>query len=198
MKKEELRILSFQDARTVHSENAEYDRTEWIYIPDFYTGYRYVLGKVGKKPLITVGINPSTAEPENMDNTMKSVERITAGNGFDSFIMLNVYAQRATDPSNMDKEINMILHKENVKAFQWVLENCPEKPVIWAAWGTNIGKRKYLKECLADIIRISDSCNARWCRVGRCSVAGHPHHPLYLKKDSRIEEFDIKAYMDLL
>ena len=61
-------------------------------------------------------------------------------NGFDSFIMFNVYAQRSTDPNKMDKEINPRLHKENMQAFQWILENSVEKPVIWAAWGTNIEK----------------------------------------------------------
>ena len=93
---------------------------------------------MGNNPLITIGINPSTAEPEKMDNTMKSVERIAMGNGFDSFIMFNVYAQRATDPNQMNKEINPMLHKENMRAFQWILENSGKKPIIWAAWGTNI------------------------------------------------------------
>ena len=32
---------------------------------------------------------------------MKSVERLAAANGFDSWIMFNVYPQRATDPNDM-------------------------------------------------------------------------------------------------
>ena len=179
MKKEELKILSFQDAMVMQSEREKYDRTKQIYIPDFYTKYRYILGTVGNNPLITIGINPSTAEPEKMDNTMNSVERIAMRNGFDSFIMFNVYAQRSTDPNKMDKEINPRLHKENMQAFQWILENSDEKPVIWAAWGTNIEKRNYLKKCLEDMVNIADQHKAVWCKVGKCSVKGHPHHPLY-------------------
>ena len=179
MKKEELKILSFQDAMVMQSKREKYDRTKWICIPDFYTEYRYILGTVGNNPLITIGINPSTAEPEKMDNTMNSVERIAMRNGFDSFIMFNVYAQRSTDPNKMDKEINPRLHKENMQAFQWILENSVEKPVIWAAWGTNIEKRNYLKECLEDMVNIADQHKAVWCKVGKCSVKGHPHHPLY-------------------
>lgn len=198
MKKEEPKILSFQDAMILQTGREKYDRTKWIYIPEFYTEYRYILGTVGNNPLITIGINPSTAEPEKMDNTMNSVERIAMGNGFDSFIMFNVYAQRSTDPNQMDKEINQRLHKENMQAFQWILENSVEKPVIWAAWGTNIEKRNYLKECLEDMVNIADQYKAVWCKVGKCSVKGHPHHPLYLKKDSKIEEFDIETYLALL
>ena len=144
MMKETLKILSFQTAIGMQNEREKYDHTKWIYVPDFYTDYRYILGTVGNNPLIAIGINPSTAEPEKMDNTMKSVERIAMGNGFDSFIMFNVYAQRATDPNQMNKEINPMLHKENMQAFQWILENSGKKPIIWAAWGTNIERRKYL------------------------------------------------------
>ena len=113
--KETLKILSFQTAMVMQNEREKYDQTKWIYVPDFYTDYRYILGTVGNNPLITIGINPSTAEPEKMDNTMKSVEKIAMGNGFDSFIMFNVYAQRATDPNQMNKEINPMLHKENIR-----------------------------------------------------------------------------------
>lgn len=196
--KETLKILSFQTAMVMQNEREKYDQTKWIYVPDFYTDYRYILGTVGNNPLITIGINPSTAEPEKMDNTMKSVEKIAMGNGLDSFIMFNVYAQRATDPNQMNKEINPMLHKENMQAFQWILENSGKKPIIWAAWGTNIERRKYLKECLREMINISNQYNAVWCKVGKCSVKGHPHHPLYLKKDSRIEAFDVKTYLTSL
>ena len=198
MMKETLKILSFQTAIGMQNEREKYDHTKWIYVPDFYTDYRYILGTVGNNPLIAIGINPSTAEPEKMDNTMKSVERIAMGNGFDSFIMFNVYAQRATDPNQMNKEINPMLHKENMQSFQWILENSGKKPIIWAAWGTNIERRKYLKECLREMINISNRYNAVWCKVGKCSVKGHPHHPLYLKKDSKIEAFDVKTYLTSL
>ena len=192
------RSTSFQTAMVMQNEREKYDQTKWIYVPDFYTDYRYILGTVGNNPLITIGINPSTAEPEKMDNTMKSVERIAKGNGIDSFIMFNVYAQRASDPNQMNKEINPMLHKENMQAFQWILENSGKKPIIWAAWGTNIERRTYLKECLREMINISNRYNAVWCKVGKCSVKGHPHHPLYLKKDSRLETFDVKTYLTSL
>ena len=196
--KETLKILSFQTAMVMQNEREKYDQTKWIYVPDFYTDYRYILGTVGNNPLITIGINPSTAAPETMDNTMNPVEKIAMGNGLDSFIMFNVYAQRATDPNQMNKEINPMLHKENMQAFQWILENSGKKPIIWAAWGKNKERRKYLKECLREMINISNRYNAAWCKVGKCSVKGHPHHPLYLKKDSRIEAFDVKTYLTSL
>ncbi|MBQ8383244.1 MAG: DUF1643 domain-containing protein [Clostridia bacterium] len=188
-------ILTFEDARTRRAESAEYDRERWLYIPDFYSEYRYILGTVGQNPLICIGINPSTAAPDDLDNTLKSVERIARGNGFDSFIMFNVYAQRATNPDHMDHELNEALHRENMEAFRWILARSGKHPAVWAAWGTIVEKRDYLKRCLADMVEIGDKYGAIWYHAGKPSVKGHPHHPLYLKKDSLLENFDMEGYL---
>ena len=92
-------ILSFSAAfAAAETAAVPYDHEKWLYVPHTYEEYRYILGTKGKKPLITIGVNPSTAAPDDLDNTLKSVERIAHHNGFDSFIMFNVYAQRATSP----------------------------------------------------------------------------------------------------
>ena len=188
----ELEILSFDDA--LQGKREDYDRSRWLYVPDHYLEYRYILGTKGKKPLICIGINPSTAEPDNLDNTLKSVERIALGNGFDSFIMFNVYPQRATRPDDMEKTCNELLHRENMKAFEYVLR-LSRAPVVWAAWGTIITKRQYLARCLTDMIEIGEHCGARWVSAGaRSKQGGHPHHPLYLRKDSALDPFDVREY----
>ena len=84
-------------------EAGEYPGGIWYYEPHAYQPYRYVLGRVGKHPLVCIGINPSTAQPGALDPTLKSVERLANANGFDSWIMFNVYPQRATDPNDMDR-----------------------------------------------------------------------------------------------
>ena len=191
----EIPVLSFQEALITRDE-ISYDPNRWIYIPNFYSEYRYVLGTKGKKPLICIGINPSTAAPDRLDRTLQSVERIAHFNGFDSFLMMNVYAQRATDPNHMEKECNAVLHSENLNAFSYVMDLCEGSPCIWAAWGTLIEKRPYLKDCVLDMVHLGLARNARWFTVGQRSVkGGHPHHPLYLKKDSCIEPFDIENYL---
>jgi len=195
----ELEVLRFADALEKVSEDGSYDRETWLYVPDFYSEYRYILGTKGKNPLICIGINPSTAEPGNLDNTLKSVERIALGNGFDSFIMYNVYAQRATRPDDMEAECNSTLHGENMKAFEYVLRLSEGRPVVWAAWGTIIEKRKYLADCLLDMIRLGEAYEAKWVTAGaKSKKGGHPHHPLYLRKDSGLDDFDVKTYCDTL
>ena len=112
----EIELLPFEEAFRRSGRSGGYDPDKWLYVPDFYTEYRYILGTRGERPLICIGVNPSTAEPDNLDNTLKSVERIARGNGYDSFVMFNVYAQRATRPEDMDRAMDERLHRENMAA----------------------------------------------------------------------------------
>lgn len=121
-------LLTFDDA--LHcTRHDDYDAARWLYVPPYYTEYRYILGTRGENPLICIGINPSTAQPGDLDNTLKSVERIALGNGYDSFTMFNVYPQRATDPNAMDTTFNRALHEQNMAAFRYVLgQYAPGQP----------------------------------------------------------------------
>jgi len=173
----------------------DYDYEKWLFVPNFYSEYRYILGTKGKNPLICIGINPSTAKPDALDPTLKSVERIALNNGYDSFIMINVYSQRATNPDHMEKELNEVLHQENMKAFEYILSLYKENtPSVWAAWGNIIEKRSYLFDCVKDMIDISKKYNTKWYTAGKKSVKGHPHHPLYLKSTSPLDLFNIEEY----
>ena len=193
----ELKLVSFQEALiAANTPSPDYDVEKWLYAPNFYSEYRYVLGTRGKNPLICIGINPSTAQPGALDNTLKSVERIAFGNGFDSFIMFNVYAQRATKPDDMERQCNPDLHRENMEAFRYVLSISP-KPTVWAAWGAIIEKRPYLMDCLKDMVSIGREYGASWQCAGAISKKGHPHHPLYLRKDEKLRLFDTEAYFAL-
>ena len=194
----QLELVTFRQAlEAANTPTDSYAVERWLYAPNFYSEYRYILGTRGKNPLICIGINPSTAEPGNLDNTLKSVERIALGNGFDSFIMFNVYAQRATDPDAIEKTCNAALHKENLEAFRYVL-SISNEPAVWAAWGTIIEKRSYLPDCVRDMVKAGESVGAKWFCAGAISKKGHPHHPLYLRKDEQLKPFDITAYLKTL
>jgi len=171
-----------------------YNVEQWLYVPNQYSEYRYILGTRGKKPLICIGINPSTAAPDALDPTLQSVERIAHSNGYDSFLMFNVYAQRATRPDDMEKNCNYLLHEENRKAFRYLL-SLSDEPAVWAAWGNIIMKRDYLMDCMRDFLADGQAVGARWYTAGPLLKSGHPHHPLYLKRDTKLLAFDIKSYL---
>ena len=173
----------------------DYDIARWLYVPNRYSEYRYILGTRGQKPLICIGINPSTAAPDALDPTLQSVERIAHANGYDSFLMFNVYAQRATRPDDMERQCNALLHEENRKAFRYLLSLSPQ-PAVWAAWGNIIMKRDYLMDCMRDFVADGEAVGAKVYTAGPLLKSGHPHHPLYLKRDTKLLAFDVAAYVN--
>ena len=47
-----------------------------------------------------------------------------------------------------------------------------------------------------DMIRLGEKYGAKWYTAGKRSKnGGHPHHPLYLKKDSVLDEFQAEDYV---
>ena len=110
----------------------EYDSNIWYYSGDD-NNVRYILGEKGEHPLIIIGINPSTAKPNNLDPTIRQVKKKAKEYGYDSYIMMNIYPERTTNPKLIHKSKDFNIHKENLKAFKYVFDNLTNID-IWAAW----------------------------------------------------------------
>lgn len=168
----------------------------WIYHHDEPLT-RYSLGRAGENPLICFGVNPSTAKPGDLDPTVASVGRFAEEQGYDGWLMFNLYPQRATNPDKMHRHFQKKIHDRNVEVIAELTAaiQCPAD--IWCAWGTLIEKRNYLSRCLRDIHEalLQSGTECRYYTRGRISKAGHPHHPLYLRKTSPMDVFDLDHYV---
>ena len=89
--------------------------TKWIYANNEDNSSRYLLGTEGERPIFCFGINPSTAEPNAADNTIRKVTKISEYNNYDSWIMLNVFPVRATKFDDLSKELSEKEKKEHAK-----------------------------------------------------------------------------------
>lgn len=174
-------------------KNKFYDQDKWIYAQSEDLKNRYLLGTKGMRTLICCGVNPSFASPEDLDPTMKNVEYFAEKNGYDSYVMINLYPMRATDPHDMHLVRDDTIVKENLEHIEKLIStgSCD----IWAAWGTLVKTRKYLKECLLQIADIADKYDCKWFTIGEKTKEGHPHHPLYLSKKCGMESFDVYEYI---
>lgn len=168
----------------------------WIYEKTPDNSSRFVLGEPGENNLVCIGVNPSTATPELLDNTLRTVKKLSKQHGFDGWIMMNLYPQRSTDPNGMHMEINQDLHLENLRHFQEIFES--GNKTVWAAWGAVIEKRRYLTDCMKDITELAERYSVNWHSIGARSKAGHPHHPLYLKHSMPMEPFNMQDYLKTL
>ena len=169
---------------------------QWIYIHNADNTVRYVLGTKGVKPLFCFGINPSTATPEKTDPTIRKVECIAKHNGYDSFIMLNVYPKRDTVFEDLEAVRNDTEHLRNIEAVLEIMASCSQVD-IWAAFGNHIYDRKYLPACFKDIYAKLPQERIRWYATA-VNKSGAPKHPLYQKNTAQLRDFDMQCYIETL
>ena len=165
----------------------------WLYENDDINGVRYMLGTVGNNTLVCFGINPSTAKPDKLDPTLNSVQRIARHNGFDSWVMFNVYPKRDTIFHNLHDLCNDAFHNENIRVIKQYFDS-QEKITVWAAWGDHIYERDYLAPCFKEIYKTINCDKVSWLATGK-NKSGSPKHPLYQKRTAELSAFNITSYV---
>lgn len=165
----------------------------WVYERSADGSARFVLGTVGENPLVCFGINPSTARPGALDPTVKRVARFAVDNGFDSWTMLNVYPQIATDPKLIDRTHRQELKLENERHIARLIDGRPL--TLLAAWGGLVTSRTYLRTLLEDIYTLTTDVGCGWVSLGAPTKDGHPRHPLYVRADARLSPFAVHQYL---
>ena len=165
------------------------------YINEFTLSCRYLLEKKGKHELIVLGLNPSTADSESPDRTMKKVMHYAEQEKFDGFAMINLYPKRATKPCNL-KDFNQEIHQKNLKKIEALVSRI-QNPVILLAFGGEIMNIKFLRTCLFDIYNLLSKYNSSW-KCLDIGATGFPKHPLYLRNDLRMKSFDLEHFISTL
>ncbi|MBQ6922132.1 MAG: DUF1643 domain-containing protein [Clostridia bacterium] len=162
----------------------------WIYERDDKNLNRYALGQVfdeSGRTLICFGINPSTASPEQLDNTINKVVKIARFNGYDNWIMLNIYPQRATNPDDLHLQADEQIVKQNIEAISQILDTYSDCDTLFA-YGNLITKRSYLRPCLEQISKLLKLKN-KTIKVIKLTKEGNPVHPLYQRNNATLIDF---------
>ncbi|MBE7033199.1 MAG: DUF1643 domain-containing protein [Ruminococcaceae bacterium] len=170
--------------------------SNWIYINDLSNKHRFLLGEKGKKVLFCMGINPSYAEPTTLgkiDPTIRKVKAISSANGFDGWVMINVYPERNTKFRNLSKVGNPTIHKENLKNIHQILSQC-EDIQIWVAFGNHIYDREYFQSYLLDIYELIQTKKPKWLSTA-VNKSGSPAHPLYQRNNAKLMSFDMQTFI---
>lgn len=173
----------------------------WFYTNTPNNDARFVLGTKGQNPLVCVGVNPSTATPWKLDPTVERVKRRAAKRNFDSWIMLNLYPQRSTDPTGMHLEYLPELKLQNEDSIAELLQSLTAelgKVSLVAAWGILINQRPYLPEMLRGIAKVAEDARCDWMSIGKPLTRGHPRHPSRAPYALALEGFDMTGYIKRL
>lgn len=152
---------------------------------------RFVLGKLGDKNLVVVGVNPSIATIDELDPTAKRIKKYSEIHEYTGWIIINLYPQIYKDFEKVDKEKNEELVKLNLEKIETILKR--DDITLVAAWGEAIKWRKYLKDCFRDIDALAKKYNHEWHCI-ELTKYGHPCHPLMRKKGFKLYNKKIEIF----
>ena len=144
--------------------------------------YRYILTRtwdITKPYIIFVGLNPSTADETDDDNTIKKLMRYAKRWGYGGIIMTNIFAFRATEPKDMKKAEDPI-GPDNDRYLANMLSSGVATTVV-AMWG-NHGVYKGREERVRQLLNEMEFKGYISVKCFEISKQGQPKHPLFLSE----------------
>lgn len=146
--------------------------------------YRYRLDRVWDKAKPLLGfimLNPSTADAEVNDPTVTRCIKRAQRLGYGGAVVGNAYAYRSTDPKKL-RLIGGPIGFDNDSHLLNIMNDCETIIVAWGAHA-KLGRAK----------RICDIAEEAGKQLYCLALTKHgaPRHPLYLKDDLELKEFNI-------
>jgi len=145
--------------------------------------YRYLLRRTwdhGRPRLLYVMLNPSTADAEIDDPTIRSCVRLAKGNGYGSFEVVNLFALRATKPAELSHASDPV-GPRNDYIIEAAILRCD---VAVCAWGGHPMAEDRGRSVYTSLRRHRP---AVFC-FG-LTKTGAPKHPLYIKSGSQLQTY---------
>ncbi|HTI72370.1 MAG TPA: DUF1643 domain-containing protein [Candidatus Limnocylindria bacterium] len=149
--------------------------------------YRYSLlhrMRTGGRRIAWIGLNPSTADESQLDPTLRRIRGFSEREGFDEFMMLNVFGLRSTDPTKLLDHPNPI-GPDNFAVISKAVRECS---IVMAAWGG--GKYSHHCDAAVEVGKILRKGKAQVLCLGMTGQ-GFPKHPLYVHGSTVFQELPL-------
>jgi len=118
-----------------------------------------------------IGLNPSTADEHQLDPTLRRIRDFSSAWGYAYFVMLNLFAWRATEPAVMKAVSDPVGPDNNRWITHWGA-GVDRIMVAWGEHGVHLGRDRVVLELLD---RRKTFCLDR-------NASGQPKHPLYVSR----------------
>jgi hypothetical protein len=155
--------------------------------------WRFTLGKSGRRKLLTIGLNPSTATREKSDPTVARVQKVAQNNGFDGFVMLNLYPVRETDYRKLPAKVDSEAFSQNLRHIESVVA-AERQSTVWAAWGESVLHHGFFVQACVDLFIRLQKYEVNWVRFGDMTGSGHPRHPSRIAYSWSLAPLDVEHY----
>jgi hypothetical protein len=143
--------------------------------------YRYVLSRdgPGEGTTMVVMVNPSTADAEQDDATIRKLRGFGVRNRWGRIVVGNLFAYRATDVRQLATAADPIGPENDL----WLRAQMMRSQRLVVAWGPVTKVPKHLRDRWRTVIQRTPHWLEPHC-IGEPAKCGHPKHPLMLPYDS--------------
>lgn len=152
--------------------------------------FRYALWRAwengGARYVNFVMLNPSTADEEVLDPTVRRCVKFARTWGYDGIHVTNIFALRSTDP----RELYAVTDPVGPANDQFIYETADRAALVVFAWGSHGKFRDRGIEVASMLVPFKP-------RHFGLTKRGQPRHPLYLKSDSDLIDFKLGLAKDL-
>jgi len=139
--------------------------------------YRYSLTRTwdGAPTVAFIMLNPSTADADNDDPTIRRCIGYAKDWGFGGLVVINLFAFRSTEPKVMKSgNVEPIGEWNNTTIKAWINHGSTLVVAAWGNHGTHYDRA-------AEVCRLVERDQPLYAL--KITLAGQPAHPLYLKRD---------------
>jgi len=137
--------------------------------------------------ILWVGLNPSTADEDTDDPTVRRMVDYSKRWGYANVIVANLFAFRATDPKVMRKAAD----PAGPENWNWLKRLYGQSRICVVAWG-NGGAHKWTgRRTLKMLLALGPV----YCM--KTTKMGHPGHPLYLSHELKPQPIGEKALAEM-
>lgn len=147
-----------------------------------------------KGSALWIMLNPSTADENILDPTIRRCVRFSKHWGFSRMVVCNVFSYRATKPKDLESALRARMRASIDEREVWHANEAAIKVEmlnaerVVVAWGVHANKLVEGSRMIAEIIQFAKRRNTKlWC-LGT-NADGSPKHPLYLAETTKCFEW---------
>ena len=134
-----------------------------------------------EKTLCFVMLNPSTADATKDDPTIRQCRGYAKRWGYQHLYVVNLFAFRTPDPKKLSELYCSGVDIVGPENDEYIFGVAEESDMVIAAWGAVPRALEWRAAHIREIFR--KNCSGKVYAL-KLTKAGHPRHPLYLKKDA--------------
>ncbi len=138
-------------------------------------------------PLVFVMLNPSTADGQNDDNTIRRCLGFALREGAGGILVVNLCAYRTKSPRlllDAHRRGEDVICEDN----DHQVKRAAERGTVVLAWGDNVRRTDWLAKRRDEVVAMLKGDGRRMVCLGRTEHK-QPRHPLFVRRDAPLEAY---------